>query len=157
MVLRIVVQWRLGVLLVMLMLAAGGCQQGGGHSVLVYEEVKGDRGQRSTFLRDARLMSQVVMVCVFEDRLTRMPPGDYHRWDGTATVVRSFKGDYKVGEILKFHRPMEAWPENWAPRKGRLMFFLDDATRREEMLLDTGQCWEYSAMLERAAESELLR
>jgi hypothetical protein len=82
---------------------------------------------------------------VTEERLQKMPSGHYHRLDGKAVVIRSYKGSWKTGETVAFHKALESWPENRAPNAGvgRLCYFFLDDHFKGSIGLDTGDDLDY--------------
>ena len=94
--------------------------------------------------------SQVVLVCVFENQLHKRALPKKHFIESKATVVRSCKGAWKIGEMVTFSRQLESVPDDWVPTTGHLLvLFLDEHSSRS-LPLDTGDTWPYSAEIEQA-------
>lgn len=91
----------------------------------------------------------VIQVCVWESRLERMPPGHKHPIRFKGTVVRSYKGKWKIGETIRYWIVRESVPDSWTPRVGFLEFLFLNAHTQEPIVVDTGESFAYDAELER--------
>ncbi len=95
----------------------------------------------------------VLLVAVSEERIERRRP-EYNIIHRQATVIRSFKGDWKQGETVRFNVVFEGTPEKFsgadtihpAPAP-RFVLFLDQHGEAE-MALDPGLYWRYEPALE---------
>jgi hypothetical protein len=75
-------------------------------------------------------------------------------WHVKATVVRSYKGDWKVGEQLAFVHYVDAPAPTNSPTEpsGNLMFVFAREHTSAEMKLDTGEFAAYQPKLEPALD-----
>lgn len=103
-----------------------------------------------TFKRQVRSQQEVVLVCIYESHLQRLPLPQKHRLESKATVVRSYKGTWEVGAPISFYRELESVPKEWTPSVGHLVYLLLNKRSTEPIGIDTGEHWAYKPELERA-------
>ena len=71
-------------------------------------------------------------------------PSGYHHLDCKGTVVRSYKGDWKVGEQITLHHEVESAPEGWTPTVGYLEYLLLDKHTTDPIDIDVGDDLDYA-------------
>ena len=91
-----------------------------------------------------------VLVCIYENNLERRSLPYKHRVDGKATVVRSYKGTWQIGETINFSRDLESVPQDWKPSVGFLAFLFLDTHSANSTPIDVGEEWLYKPEFERA-------
>lgn len=94
----------------------------------------------------------VVLVCVYENNLQKRPLPHKHRIDSRATVVRSYKGTWQIGESIAFSRQLESVPPDWTPSVGHLMYLFLDEHSDGPIVIDTGDAWLYKIEFEHALQ-----
>ena len=137
-----------GLALVALAFAGAGC-----HSTGTAADQEFNAWEVETFNKEAQSHQDVVLVCVYDSQLQRRPLPHKHRIDSKATVVRSYKGAWQVGEPITFYREMESLPQDWKPNVGQLVYLLFDKRTPEPIGIDTGEDWAYKPEFERALRS----
>jgi hypothetical protein len=97
-----------------------------------------------TFVRQIADHPQVILVCIY-----REGPSRPKEWDREATVVQTIKGDWKVGDRIRFFVALDEEPKQPFPSElGRLKYlFLDKFSRTEPVLLQTGAACYYQSKL----------
>jgi hypothetical protein len=129
-------------------IATAGCRSTG-----TTADQKFNAWETETFKKEAQSHQDVVLVCVYESQLQRMPLPHKHRVDSKATVVRSYKGVWQVGEPIAFYRELESVPQDWKPNVGHLVYLLFDKHTPEPVGIDTGEDWAYKPEFEQALRS----
>ena len=129
-------------------LAGAGC-----HSAESAADQKFNAWEVENFKKEAQSRQDVVLVCVYDSQLQRRPLPHKHRIDTKATVVRSYKGGWKVGEPITFYREMESVPQDWKPNVGQLVYLFFDKRTPEPIGIDTGEDWAYKPEFEHALRS----
>jgi hypothetical protein len=96
----------------------------------------------------------ILIICVYEDHWEDRGPRRFSLHRFRATVVRSYKGDWKVGERIAIVHATDAralsTPNGDA---GCLMFAFTDKHKTSEISLETGSFGNYSPDLERLLQS----
>lgn len=106
----------------------------------------------SEFNRSASHAKHVVLVCIYGNHFQRKPQG-YHRLDQEGIVVRSYKGDWKVGEKVTINKLLETAPASeWTPQIGYLQFLLLEEHTSDSILVNVGEDWDYSPEFEQVLE-----
>ena len=103
------------------------------------------------FKQEAQSHQNAVLVCVYESHLQRRPLPHHHRADYKATIVRSYRGDRKVGEKIAYYYDLESVPQDWPPVTpvvGYLEYLFFDNTN-EPIGIDVGEGWDYKPEFER--------
>ncbi|EEF63318.1 hypothetical protein [Pedosphaera parvula] len=131
-----------------MVVASAGC-----HSTATTADQKYSAWEVETFKKEAQSHQDVVLVCIYENQLQRMPLPHKHRVNSKATVVRSYKGAWQVGEPIAFYRVLESVPQDWKPNVGHLVYLLFDKHTPEPVGIDTGEDWAYKPEFERALRS----
>lgn len=137
-----------GLALVALTMASAGCR-----STEPVADQKYKAWEVETFKKEVQSHQDVVLVCVCDSKLQRRPLPHKHRIDSKATVVRSYKGAWQVGEPIAFYREMESVSQDWKPNIGQLVYLLFDKRTPEPIGIDTGEDWAYKPEFERALRS----
>ena len=132
-------------LAVAMALAGAGC-----HSTESAADQKFNAWEVETFKKEAQSHQDIVLVCVYDSQRQKRALPHKHRIDTKATVVRSYKGGWQVGEPITFYREMEAVPQDWKPNAGQLVYLLFDKHTPEPIGIDTGEDWAYKPEFERA-------
>ena len=91
----------------------------------------------------------VVLVCVFQESLDARKQPDNHHLHVEATVVRSIKGDLKVGEKIRYFTLLEEVHPNRSSELGALKFLFLQDLPKGEFHLDVGEGWAYQPDLEK--------
>lgn len=137
-----------GLALVALVVLSAGCR-----STEPVADQKYKAWEVEAFKKEAKSHQDVVLVCIYESQLQRRPLPKKHRVDSKATVVRSYKGAWQVGEPIDFYREMESVPQDWTPNVGHLVYLLFDNHTTEPVGIDTGEDWAYKPEFECALRS----
>jgi hypothetical protein len=104
-----------------------------------------------TFKDEAKSHEQVILICIYTNHFERRPVG-YHRLQSKGIVVRSYKGDWQVGEPILLHDELESVPEGWVPPVGYLMYYMLNTHTNGPVWAEPGEEWEYKPQFERSLE-----
>jgi hypothetical protein len=137
-----------GLALVALAMVSAGCR-----STEPAADQKFKAWQVEMFRQEARSHQNVVLVCIYEDHLQRMPLPHKHRLDSKATVVRCYKGTWQVGEPIAFYQEWESVPQDWTPNVGHLVYLFFNKQSQEPIGIGTGEDWDYKPEFARALRS----
>jgi len=104
-----------------------------------------DDGDVYNWVRRAHWANHVILVRTSTIHLQKMPPGHYHHLEGTAAVVRSYKGTWKPGETVNYCKGIESWSEKDPSNAcvGGLAYFLLDEHSTNSIGMDTGDDLDY--------------
>lgn len=95
----------------------------------------------------------VLLGCIYEDHWEDQGPNKYslHRFKGT--VVRTYKGDWRISERILFVHGVDSPPPT-APisNVGRLMLLLTDQHTEAEIGFEAGTFYTYDTELERVLQ-----
>lgn len=95
----------------------------------------------------------IFMVCAYEDHWEDRGPNRYSLHHFTGTVVRVYKGDWRVSEKIAFVQGLDyRAPTNPRNEAGSLGFVLTSEHKDTEIGLDTGEFHRYDAEDARALE-----
>jgi hypothetical protein len=98
--------------------------------------------------------SHAVLVCNYKAYMVDEPGSDlYQRYYQEATVVQVFKGDAKVSRRLKFFLRIEGRPKLRTREPGELSFVFFDEMPEGELMLGTGDGFDFSPELLKLAEA----
>jgi hypothetical protein len=100
------------------------------------------------FEKDAPRWKQVVLVRITESLFTVRPLPQKHLLETKGSVVRSYKGGWKVGEKIACSQEWESVPKDWRPPDGKLVVLFLDEHNLRGVGLDVGQVWHYDQDLE---------
>jgi len=109
------------------------------------------RGRASRILKsNLRDYNCVLLVCVYEDHWEDRGPSNYALHHFKATVVRTYKGNWRVAERVAFVHGVDAPAQTTANADvGRLMFLFTNEHTASEIGVDTGQFYGYDREGER--------
>lgn len=97
--------------------------------------------------------TNVLMVCVYEDHWEDRGPNRYSLHHLKGTVVRVYKGDWRVSERIAFVRGLDyRAPTNPKSEAGTLGFVFTNEHTNAEIGLDTGEFGRYEAEYEPALD-----
>ncbi len=98
----------------------------------------------------ARLNSykHILLGCIYEDHWEDRGPHEYSYHHFTATVVRSYKGDWRTSERITFVQGLD-YPALTVSNVsvGRLVFLFTDEHKNTEIGFETGDVMNYDAEL----------
>lgn len=98
--------------------------------------------------------SHALLICTYKDYRVDEPGHPlYQRYYQEATVVRVFKGDSKVSRKLKFFQMIEGRPELKSGEQGELSFVFFDEMPDGELLLGTGDGFQFHEKFLKLAET----
>ncbi len=128
-------------LLCVLAIAGAGCQTG----ISATPDVD---AREEAFLSYLRNSKHAVLACVTRIQLERKTLPEKHKLYQEATVVRSFKGGFVVGERISYYSLLEEIPAKLPTTLGDLEFLFPEARSPQPILLGLGQGWKHDARLE---------
>ena len=111
-------------------------------------------GMIEWFKNDLERYPHALLVCTYKDYMVDEPGSNlYRRYYQEATVVQVFKGDAKVSRRLKFFLMIEGRSKLDLGEPGKLSFVFFDKMPEGELLLGTGDGYEFSPELLKLAEA----
>jgi len=114
----------------------------------------------STIKEEAAAHQHALLVRIDESHLRRVPMvykgvvWDQGFVDSKGTVVRSYKGTWKVGERIAIHEEHEAVGKDWTPDIGQLHFIMIDTHTTEPIDVLGEEKWDYQPEFDRALQFE---
>lgn len=98
-----------------------------------------------SFKKHLREYSHALLVCTYKDYrvLENGNDGLYERYYEESTIVRVFKGDAEVSQKIKFYRMIEGRPNLRKRANGELSFVFFDEISGGELLLGTGDGFQF--------------
>ena len=99
----------------------------------------------------------VFLVCITEDHVEDLDPAKPASWSVLCfegTVVRSYKGDWRVGEKIRFAHALDSTVEKRSnTRIGELVFLFTDVHTNTEFGVETGEFEKYRPETDRLLKS----
>ncbi|GEM_PF-1163854 len=96
---------------------------------------------------------QVMMVCITQDHVEDVDPSKENSWSVysfSGTVVRTYKGEWKVGERIQFTHALDSRVKQEENRKvGELLFLYTDVYSPNRFNIETGGFERYSVRTSR--------
>lgn len=98
--------------------------------------------------------NHVALVCFFDEHFEERPLPEKHLLYRTATVVRGIRGQWRIGDKIRFYSLLEAKPQNYKSTDGALAFVFLKNAPVGEVFLDTGDAWQYEPELDAILQNE---
>lgn len=97
--------------------------------------------------------NHIFLACVYEDHWEDRSPHSYSFYHCKATVIRTYKGDWRTSERVSFVQGVDyRVPKAWNSNAGKLVFFFINEHTDTEIGADPGHFSNYDSKLERILE-----
>lgn len=144
------------IVMVLALTSLAGCRKTAAHSSHRDAWRGFSRPEARQYLENIR---NVFLVCITEDHVEDLHPGRPSSWSVLCfqgTVVRRYKGDWSVGERIKFTHALDGTVEKQSNTcVGELMFVLTDVHTNKEFGVLTGEFERYRPETDRLLTSLL--
>ena len=102
-----------------------------------------------TFRGHLQTSKIIILVCIFDESLVSRTLPEKHRAHREATIVRTIKGDLKIGEKISYYSLIEEIPKSGLKSEiGSLEFLFLDEKPKGKFHLGTGSGWLYHSELD---------
>ena len=132
-----------------LLVMVAGCRSADSDGIVAYS-AWGDAADTKARLNSYK---HILLGCIYEDHWEDRGPHEYSYHHFMATVVRSYKGDWRISDKVLFVQGLD-YPALTASNAsvGRLVFLFTDEHKNTEIGFETGDVMSYETELGQALQ-----